>query len=135
MSKSYNATAVGQRIRQVRRNAGLTQQELADKLGVEQSYISGVELGYRGGSAEFLLRLSSTLGVSMDMLAESGITQTELPENLPQGLAELAVDEGLTTSLLIMDNEIEAMATLEPLTPLSKTDYLQLLLLLRTTAK
>ena len=38
---------VGQRIRNIRRNRGVSQEELADRAGLDRSYMSGIERGVR----------------------------------------------------------------------------------------
>lgn len=52
---------VGPRIRSMRKALGLNQEELAQKLGVDQSTISDIERG-AGFSADLLMRLTEHLG-------------------------------------------------------------------------
>lgn len=55
-------------IKELRTKAGMTQQELADKLGVQQSSIAMYESGNRVPSTALLPALSKALGCSIDDL-------------------------------------------------------------------
>ncbi|HUY06568.1 MAG TPA: helix-turn-helix domain-containing protein [Acidimicrobiales bacterium] len=54
----YTAASIGPAIRQYRREAGLTQVELADLVGIEQSYLCRLE---KGSETEQLRRIVSIL--------------------------------------------------------------------------
>ena len=63
--------AVGRRIRAWRTQRGLTQQQLAEALGVSESYIQHVEQGARSLRVDKLLELAAALGVpARDLLAD-----------------------------------------------------------------
>ena len=55
---------VGDRIRTVRKLKGLTQEQLAEKAGLQYSYIGGVERGERNCSLETLEKIVVGLGVT-----------------------------------------------------------------------
>jgi transcriptional regulator with XRE-family HTH domain len=57
--------SVGARIRLLRNKRGLTQQELADEIGVSRSAVALWETD-RGGEAQHLPRIAEALGVSID---------------------------------------------------------------------
>lgn len=58
--------ALGLKIKGLRLQAGLTQQELADKIGVESpSYLSKIETGGASPSYELLGRIAHSLGVAL----------------------------------------------------------------------
>lgn len=57
---------VGQRLRAIRIQRGLSQAELAEALGVTQPNISAVEIGRRGLTIQQLVRLTRALHVSPD---------------------------------------------------------------------
>ncbi len=61
-------TTLGQRIRQRREALKLTQQQLAEALGVTPQHISVIEQGKRSISVEGLAKLAEELGVSIDYL-------------------------------------------------------------------
>lgn len=61
---------LGRRMKQLRTDAKLTQAELGDKLGVEQSYVAAIEGAKRGKqpTLSFLLTVSEYFGVGLDDL-------------------------------------------------------------------
>ena len=65
----------GNRLKQLRKQAGLTQAQLAQQLGVTKSLISFYELQERIPSPEILIKLSKTFHVSADYLL--GINASE----------------------------------------------------------
>lgn len=63
---------LGQAIRAIREQAGLSQKELAAAVGIDQSYLSMIESGKRPNpGTRILARLAQALQVSMDELAAS----------------------------------------------------------------
>lgn len=54
---------VGRRIRQLRRAAGLTQQELADRVGTYYKYLGYIERGQKNVTVATLERIARALGV------------------------------------------------------------------------
>jgi len=79
-------TSLGERIRLVRKQLGLTQDELCTKVGLSKGFISDVENGKRNISSANHLDLAKVLGVSCDylLLGEEGqgVGQEELPASL-----------------------------------------------------
>lgn len=59
---------IARRVRSQRRTLGLTQQELAQELGVTHQHVSRIEGGHAVPSLELLVKLSRRLGVSTDYL-------------------------------------------------------------------
>ncbi len=57
---------VGTKIKEFRKNKKLTQQDLADLVGVKNSAISNYEQGIRIPKRDFLFRVANALGVSID---------------------------------------------------------------------
>ena len=57
---------VGMKIKEFRKNIKLTQQDLADLVGVKNSAISNYEQGIRIPKRDFLFRVANALGVSID---------------------------------------------------------------------
>lgn len=64
----YNKLAVGDRLRQKRTLIGLTQDEMADKIGRSPKYYADIERGSCGMSVETLLGISKTLDMSLDYI-------------------------------------------------------------------
>lgn len=58
----------GNRLKELRKQQGLTQQQLADRIGVTKSVISFYELKERAPSPEVLIKLSYIFHVSTDYL-------------------------------------------------------------------
>jgi len=59
---------IGRHVRRIREALELKQQDLADQVGVTSQHISRIELNLTAPSAETLLKLSQTLGVTTDYL-------------------------------------------------------------------
>lgn len=72
------AMPLGERIRQLRKEAGLSQAELADKIGADPGRVSRYEAGRITPSAEALARLAETLNISIDHLLIDGIPRRPL---------------------------------------------------------
>lgn len=113
------------RLRQARQTARLTQHKLAEKIGVDQSYISYLEKQDRGISFAVLKRLVDALGVSMGYLAgqvsepEPDPYQVDDPlevirgrYDLPEGLRDLAAAQDLLQVLQIEPAEWRALVGL-----------------------
>lgn len=61
----YNARSLGQAVRHFRREAGLTQAELATKVGMQQAQLSKLESGQTTEQTQRLIALFKALGVRM----------------------------------------------------------------------
>lgn len=59
----YTAASIGPAIRQYRKEAGLTQKELADRVGIEQSYLSRLEQGHETEQLRRIVSILKQLGV------------------------------------------------------------------------
>lgn len=57
---------IGQNIRQIREDTGLTQEKLADILGIGDKHVSAIERGAVGLSLPTLMRICDALSVSAD---------------------------------------------------------------------
>jgi transcriptional regulator with XRE-family HTH domain len=56
---------VGKNVQRLRRDRGLTQEELAHKAEIHQTYLSGVESGKRNPSILVLERIARALGTDV----------------------------------------------------------------------
>jgi transcriptional regulator with XRE-family HTH domain len=61
---------LGERVRELRRAAGLTQEALADRCGLHVTYIAGIESGRRNPSLNSITALARGLAVSASKLLE-----------------------------------------------------------------
>lgn len=110
-------TTVGERIRARRQELGWTQQELARRAGISNSFLSDLENGRRSVSAENLLEIARVLQRSLDFLMQgSGVIEGNSDEPaevvIPASLSAFAAEEGLshnqTLALLAMQRQIIA---------------------------
>jgi len=76
--------AFGKTLRELRRSAGVSQRELASRVGVDFSYISKVENGrIPPPAADTIVRICEVLGVDPDqLLAATGKMPTQIKEML-----------------------------------------------------
>ncbi|MFQ9985881.1 MAG: helix-turn-helix domain-containing protein [Lachnospiraceae bacterium] len=63
-----NYYTIGQRIRELRKNNALSQEALAEKVGISTTHMSHIETGNTKLSLTVLVNLSLALGVSTDDL-------------------------------------------------------------------
>jgi len=56
---------VGRNVRRLRIAAGLTQAGLAERMGVDRAYVSGLELGQRNPTVLTLWHITRALGVKL----------------------------------------------------------------------
>ena len=63
-----NMLEFGNRIKTLRIKKSITQEQLAERLGVTKSTISGYELGTRYPSIDMLIKLAQSFNVSTDFL-------------------------------------------------------------------
>jgi transcriptional regulator with XRE-family HTH domain len=61
---------VGQNLRRIRRERGLSQEKFADTLGVHRTYMGGLERGERNLTLKSLERIAAVLGIDpLELLA------------------------------------------------------------------
>ncbi len=97
-------------VRRIRRERGLSQQELADKAGIGQDSISAIETGKHEPHPRTLRKLANALGVEVaDFFREPALAgKAEAPEAgrpkvlRPRSLAELLERAGLETRWLTL---------------------------------
>lgn len=56
---------LGSRIKELRKKAGLSQEELSEKIGIDGKYLSRIEVGKRSPSLETLEGIADALNVEM----------------------------------------------------------------------
>jgi transcriptional regulator with XRE-family HTH domain len=67
---SGERATLGARIRELRLKRGWTQQELAERVGIQQKQISSYERGANVPSGQTFIALAEAFGVSLDYLAQ-----------------------------------------------------------------
>lgn len=64
-------------LRRYRDAAGLSQQQLADSVGIAKSYISSLELGYRAPNLNLLVKIAGALNIRPGELVEAMVEDAE----------------------------------------------------------
>jgi transcriptional regulator with XRE-family HTH domain len=106
--------SLGERIKERRNELDWTQEVLARKAGISKGFLSDVENGKRGISADTLIEIARVLGMSLDHLTTgSGAEPSSEQEiEIPPALAAFASEEGIsfrdTLTLLDMRRQIIA---------------------------
>jgi transcriptional regulator with XRE-family HTH domain len=114
--------SLGERIRQLRKEAGWSQTELAEKIAVDPGRVSKYEAGRMSPSPEALVRLAETLNVSIDYLLIDDIPRRPLhtaEDVLGDELADLA--ELDTEDLALVRTFVAALVTKTRLKALAGT--------------
>ena len=101
---SISMPTVGDRIREIREELGLTQDQLASRAGISKGFLSDVENNKRNLSSKNVLGIANAVGTSVDYLlrgatAEMAISQE--PIVIPPELSRAAEELGLTYSQAI----------------------------------
>jgi transcriptional regulator with XRE-family HTH domain len=131
---------IGSRIHQARKIAGLSQEQLADRINVNRSYLSLVENGKSSPTFEFLEKVAEGLEIQVEDLVLgqqiSGLVLVD-PEQGPlyEGLGELLRD---TEQMLLMNptqEEIDILRSIrvDPHYRPSKRFFVEVLLDYRKT--
>jgi len=74
-----NFNLVGERFKKLREESGLTQGQIAEYLGVNQSYISRYEKNERKLSVDLLEKLANLFGCSIEYFTSSDSQYSPLP--------------------------------------------------------
>lgn len=82
----YNIESSGKKIKALRKSAGLSQVELADKIGIHVKTISKVERGICGMSVDYLILISEFFQVTIDYIVKNNGEKTNNNEDLLAGL-------------------------------------------------
>lgn len=64
--------ALGRAVHRHRIKLGISQEDLADRVGLDRTYVSGIERGIRNPTFLVLLRLAQVLAVPVASLLEDG---------------------------------------------------------------
>src|SRR5665213_694653 len=98
MTTKKKRTLLGQKIRRLRQDRALTQQEMAAQLGISASYLNLIEHDERPATVSLLLKLAQIFGIG---------------EDLAQGGGEVFADAGLADKDIDSD-EIARLVTSAP---------------------
>jgi len=121
---------IGARIRELRKESGLTLEEVAHKAGMQASNLSDIEKGKRDIRMQTLERIAKALRRSPSELYERVYVADE---EITEGLLDLIRDEKTRKLMSIADQEITWMRSIKfrPNQKPSKQDYIDLLFIYR----
>ena len=114
--KAGKIVKIGERIRALRLDAGMTQEELAQRIGLKKQNISRYENSRVEPNIRTAKRIAEALGVSLDEMAV-GVTVSEAPIS-----SEL---EQFSSAAILTEDEQELLAKYQQLTELNKGRVLQ----------
>ena len=86
----YDVIETGKRIHALRQERGLTQEELANTLGITDRHIRGIESGKRNASIDLLVALANLFSVSLDYLILGKQTWKQMKEEIHAMLENLS---------------------------------------------
>lgn len=81
---------IGSRIRDIRTKKGLTQDELAEEMGINPKYLSGIERGKENPTMTTLINLAKALGVPIAEVFD--FTETEGAPKMKARITEMLKD-------------------------------------------
>ena len=133
------------RLRARRKSLGLTQRQLAELAGTDQSHISRLEQGRKGATTAMLHRIAQALGLSLAELLGDWVREDPDDEyapghplrnilddpEAPAGLRSLALDGKLCAALRISAEEWRLLRSIELSGTVTKEGYVQLLVTVR----
>lgn len=61
---------LGEKIRKLRKQKGISQEALADEAGIERSYMGAIERGERNPSYDKLISIAKALNISLSVLVK-----------------------------------------------------------------
>ena len=69
---------LGQSIKIVRKNKGLKQKDFCDKVGITQSYLSGIENGKKKPSIDVLEKISDAVNIPIPIMFWFTVTENDV---------------------------------------------------------
>jgi transcriptional regulator with XRE-family HTH domain len=123
---------VGDRIREIREEMQMNQDQLAERAGLSKGFLSDIENNKRNIGSANLLRIANVLGASVDYLlrgeiAESGNKEpVVVPPELSQAAEELDLSYAATVELLEAHRSVIARRSNKGLRKFSVEDWKKL---------
>ena len=99
-------SAIGQRIANRRKQLGLKQNILAEKLNMSNNYLSGIERGNEKPSLEVLVKICNALQVTPDYLLMGNMYSNTVPQNIINGL-QLCTEEDILLLNALMQHMVD----------------------------
>lgn len=100
------------KIKELRKNKGLSQQGLAKKLDISPSTIAMIESGKREGNKETLSKIASYFGVTLDYLygmEEKKVIIQKDKSSIIENFIDDLIDEGIITDPDKLDEQTSKM--------------------------
>ena len=123
---------VGDRIRQIREDMEINQEQLAERAGLSKGFLSDVENGKRNIASENLLKIANVLGASVDYLLRGEVTESTktepviIPPELSQAAEESEWSYAETVELLEAHRSVIARRSNKGLRKFSVEDWKEL---------
>jgi len=120
---------VGDRIRDIREDSGITQDQLAESAGISKGFLSDVENNKRNISSENLLKVANVLGASVDYLLRGDIHESAsvepviIPPELSQAAEDLDLSYATTLELLEAHRSVVARRSNKEIRKFSVEDW------------
>lgn len=94
---------LGNRVRELRVRAGLTQSRLADRVDISHEFMSRLERGIKAPSLETAKKIADALGISVAELFDFGCASAGEKEELLRGLTSLLATESMPKIKLVVE--------------------------------
>lgn len=123
---------VGERIREIREDHEITQDQLAERAGLSKGFLSDVENSKRNIGSQNLLQIANVLGASVDYLlrgeARSAAVHEPvvIPPELARAAEELDLSYTATVELLEAHKSVVARRSNQGIRPLSTDGWKKL---------
>lgn len=105
---------IGDKIREARRKAGLTQWQLANKIFVSESYIALIESGKRNPSTSVLTKIAEALDLTTDQIVFDTSARSDDSFTVEwQKLIQNRTPEEIKTALNLLRNYFECLDDLK----------------------
>ena len=103
VSKSDIDKVFGKILKDFRIKAGLTQEQLSEKLGISLKYISRIENGNNGIKTQTLIKYMNLLGITPNTLYHEFLTTPEIKKNidLSEKINDLSDEKKLFISSIV----------------------------------
>lgn len=79
---NYDLKKSGKRIQALRKESGMTQAQLAERVGISADNLGRIERGLQGVSIDLLIELASFFAVSMDYIALGHEMRTDVVKSM-----------------------------------------------------
>lgn len=95
INRDNTVNKLGEKVRAIRKDLGLTQQQFAEKLGISRSYLGDIELGrLKGNNLKFITLLAEFTGKQMEYFIDNSLKVNSM--DLLDGALDMIIKRGLT---------------------------------------